>query len=878
MRNTKDRIPRLGEKLLEWIVPDDRKNLLIGDFEEHFIKNCKEKGRVKAKFHFWVQLFASAPWFVRQSLVFKVLLLRHSLSIAFRNFRRHLGYSLLNLFGLAVGIACFVMILLFVQDEKSYDRFHDNADRIYRVLDFRKVNGVGEESSSTPTLLAERMLLDYPDQIESIVRFFNFQAPTLALAYDDGSSIRQFNESRLFFVDKSFFDVFDFPLAEGNPSTALEGPNKVIITPEMAKKYFDYDDPIGKVLRFEDKHEFVVSGVLDQVPSNSHFKFDFLVSFETLDNPEVLRPGLRRHWIWNPTWTYLLLKDGVQPKAFEAQLPNFVIKHYPENRHDRVKLYLQPLVDIHLHSKLDFEMGPNSNVVYVYIFSTIAVFIIVISCINFMNLVMARANMRFREFGVRKVLGGDKQQIITQLLTESYFTSFVAILIAMPIVWAATPFLNRLTGKDLFFNPIQDPSVVLLLVIAFFMVGLLAGIYPAHFLSSSRPAEAIKGNRNSMGVSGAFFRKVMVVGQFCLSIVLITGTIVATKQFEYLQNRDLGFDDDKVVLLPTLRSPLMLKYQAFKGALLQHSDIKALTTVEDIPGMKYQTGSYGAEGSTVDHQFPRLEVHDDFAKTMGIEMAAGRDYNQKHPSDEDDAIVINEAVVRAIGWESAEQAIGRTFDDEVVIGVLKDFHFASLHNPIGPFVLERVSNDDESLAFSARYIAVRIDGGRTQEALAFIEDQWHSFVPNAPYEYKLLNSLLATQYQSEATLGKLSWIFSGLSILIASMGLFGVASFTAARRIKEVGIRKVLGASISGLVLMLSSSFIKLVGIAVLFAWPIAYVSLNGWLQDFAYKTDLNIWPFLISGALATAIVFLTVSYHSLRASLTNPTKTLRNE
>ncbi len=872
------KIPALGEKLLEWVIPDNRKNLLIGDFEEDFIKNCEEKGKRKAKLLFWIQFFASAPLFIRQSFAFKLLLLSHAISISVRNLRRHLGYSLLNLFGLSVGIACFVMIILYVQDENSYDRFHEKSDRIYRVLDFRKVDGSGEESSSAPTPLGERMLVDYPGQIESVVRFFNFQAPTLALAYQGESTIRQFNESRLYFVDQSFFNVFDFSLAEGDPATALDGPNKVIITSEMAKKYFDYDDPVGKILRFEDKNDFVVSGVFDELPTNSHLKFDFLVSFETLNNPDVLRTRLRNSWIWNPSWTYVLLKDGMEPSTLEAQFPNFVNTHFPESRRDRVKLYLQPLADIHLHSKLDYEMGPNSDVVYIYIFSTIAVFILLISCINFMNLVTARANTRFKEIGVRKVLGGNKKQIISQLLTESFFTSFLAILLAIPIIWLSTPFLNELTNKQLSFDLIQYPTEMLWLLIVFLFVGLLAGVYPAYFLSSSQPSQAIKGDPNHRGTSGNLFRKAMVVGQFCLSIILITGTIVAAKQFDFLQNRDLGFDNDKVVLLPTLRSPLMDKYSSFKQTLLQHSNIKALTTAEDIPGMKYQTGGYTPEGSTQELQFPRLIVHDDFAQTMGIEMAAGRGFDKSHPSDADDAIIINETMVKMVGWGSAEEAIGKSFDNEMVIGVVKDFHFASLHNPIGPFVLQRVGDDPSSLAFSARYIAVRIEGGSIRETLAFIEDQWRSFVPNTPYEYELLDSLLLTQYQTEATLGKLTWIFSALSILIACMGLFGLASFTAQRRIKEIGIRKVMGASTSGLVLMLSASFLKLVAIAVFLAWPVAYFSLDEWLQDFAYRTDLDIWPFAVSGALAIFIVFLTVSYHSIRVSLINPTDTLRDE
>ncbi|MDN5205501.1 ABC transporter permease [Fulvivirgaceae bacterium BMA10] len=878
MKNLKSRIPWLGRKLLQILVPDHQVELIIGDFEEYLAAKMDERGRSIARLLFWYQLFISTPAFVTQSIRFRVLIFRHSIQMAVRNLRRHFVHSLLNLVGLSIGIASFLIIMLYVQDERSFDTFHEKSDRIYRVLDFRKVNNMGEESASAPIPLAERMLIDYPEEVQAAVRFFNFQAPTLALAYQEPSGeLRQFNEPKLFFVDKEFFEVFDFGLKEGDTGSALIGPNKIVLNAEMAAKYFDSEDPIGRIIRFEDKHDFVVSGVLDELPSNTHLKFDFLVSFETLDNPEVLREGLRTRWIWNPCWTYLLLKPGVSAESLENQFPSFVKRHFPESRHDRVKLYLQPLEDIHLYSDLDYEMGPNSNVIYIRIFTTIAIFIILISCINFINLVTARASKRYIEIGIRKVLGSNRAQLIWQLLHESFFLSFIALLLALLIIWVALPFVNELTSKHLVLDPIQYPWMLKWLVITYLSVSTLSGVYPALTISRHQPSQVIKGYLASVGKAGSTFRKFLVVGQFGLSIVLIIGTIVALRQFNYLQKQQLGFQPEQVVLLPTLRSLLMERYDAFKGALLQNPDILSLTTVEDVPGMRHQTGGYEAiEG--MEQQFPRLIVHDDFAQTLGIEMAAGRDFLSEFSTDADDAVIINEAMVRLVGWESAEAALDKLFDDEKVVGVVKDFHFSSLHNPIGPFVLERVSDDARSLSFSARYIAIRVQTDRIQETLEFIENKWLSFVPNAPFEYSFLNNMLATQYKGESTLGKLVAIFCSLSILIACMGLYGLASFTARQRLKEIGIRKVMGASVSGLVLMLSSSFLKLVGFSILLAWPVAYLVLDEWLQEFAYRIDMNIWSFLISGLLGLLVVFLTVSFQALKVCLTNPVNTLRNE
>ncbi|SNS74653.1 putative ABC transport system permease protein [Ekhidna lutea] len=873
-----NRIPKLGEKWLELILPERRKDLLIGDFEEYFEKTTQERGRRVAVLLFWYQVLLSSPSFVYHSLQYKWLLFRHSLILAFRNLHRHLGHSALNLLGLALGISCFVILMLYVQEEKSYDKWHEKANRIHRVLDIRKVNDVGEESTSAPTPLAEAMLLDYPDQIEEAVRLFNFQAPTLALAYhSDNGTLRQFNEPNIYFADDAFFRVFDFNLIEGNPELALNGPNKIILSQEMAEKYFRQADPIGKTLRFEGEHDLIVSGVFSKIPANTHFKFDFLISFSTLDNPQVMRNRLRKSWVWNPSWTYLLLDEDVKPEVLEAQFPDFVQKHFPESRKDRVKLFLQPLTDIHLYSNLDYEMGPNGNIIYVYIFTTVAFFILLISYINFMNLSTARASTRAKEIGVRKVLGGKKIQLIGQLLNESIIANFIAVLISIPMVYFLLELIQVLIGKELILNinslPIQPWETIAI----FLGMCFVGGIYPAVFMSSFQPIQVIKNGRVNESLSMLSIRKWMVIGQFTLSIVLIIGTIVAARQFQYMRDRALGFDAERVVLLPSLRSPIMEHYHSFKTQLLDRPEIKSITTVEDVPGMKFQTGSYQIVEGEDAQQIPRLVVHEDFLQTMGIKLAAGRDYQNTFKQDAEESVIINETLAKLLGW-TAEEAIGKSIGDETIVGVTEDFHFASLHHEMGPFILEKVSDNLDNLAFSARYIALRVEGGQIEQTLAYIENQWFSFVPETPFEFHLLNQTLKEQYTAEAMLGKLTGVFSILSIIIACMGLYGLSSFSAQRRIKEIGIRKVIGASMSNLTLLLSASFIKLVLIATLLAWPIAYFILDKWLEAFAYRVTLDAIPFLTAGILAFLIVIMTVSYQAIKTSKANPVESLRNE
>lgn len=874
---TNRKLPAIGEKLIRWILPGRRAELIIGDFQEFLDSLPQDARTLEIQLEFWKQFLISLPAMITHGAQNRLSLLKHLLKISTRSLRKNAGHYSMNISGLAIGVACFVVIMIYVHHERSFDRFHSNADRIYRVLDFRKVNGIGEESSSAPTPLAEAMKQDFPDQVKSIVRFFNFQAPSMVMAFDHEENITQFNEPGVYFVDSAFFNVFDFHLLRGSERQALQGPNEVLLTQRMAEKYFGDTDPMGKTLTLEGQHQLTIVGVLENCPANSHIQFDFLISFETLNNPNVLRTRLRNSWIWNPSWTYLQLSEGINPSDLEEQFPDFVRRHFPESRRDRVKLYLQPLTSIHLNSQLDYEMGPNSDEIYVNIFTVIGYFILIISYFNFINLTISRFSVRSKEIGLRKVLGTSRYQLIRHLMNESFMVNFLALLLSVPLTMLLLNLANQLLWIDIQIEEPLIPWSWMEILIMYVLVSLISGIYPSYVLSSFDPMLAIKGNDFKESKSVLSIRKLMVTGQFTLSVVLMIGTIVAYYQFNYLKERSTGFQASNVLLLPSLRSPIMNHYDIFKARLLTIPQITSVTTSEEVPGMKHQTGSYTAIPGEDPVQIPRLVVHNDFAKTMGIQMAAGRDFSDEYSYDADESVVINEMLAKQLGYTPIE-AIGKNFDGETIVGVTRDFHFVSYHRPIGPFVLQKVGEEAESLAFSARYIAVRIQGDHLPEVVDIIRQSWQELAPSAPFEYLHLENMLQGQYASEDRLGALTKVFAILSIFIACMGLHGMSAQAMRRKVKELGIRKVLGASVSSLVFFISSSFVQMILVAIMLASPMAYFALKNWLQGFAYHIELNASPFLVSGVAAIVIVFMTVGFHILKATRINPVESLRDE
>ena len=583
--------------------------------------------------------------------------------------------------------------------------------------------------------------------------------------------------------------------------------------------------------------------MLADVPENSHFQFDFLISMATLNAQSPNGNFQNQNWYWNPCWTYIKLAENVQPRQVEAVFPAMVAQYYPEQIKETTSMYLQPLTDIHLHSRLDYEIGPNSDVAYVYIFSVIAMFVLLIACINFMNLSTARSAQRAREVGVRKSIGALRFQLIRQFLGESVLSAILSGIVAIPLIYAALPLLNGFSGKQLSLDLTGDPVIWGILLGVPLVVGVLSGMYPALFLSAFNPATVLKGTFVSRRANAAvWLRQALVSMQFVISIILIACTIVAFRQLDYMRNKNLGFDKEQVILVPIQLTPFTQHFAAFKSEAEQFPNILDVTVVEDVPGSKYQTDNFQPEGFTDPQQFPRLLVHDDFVETFGMDLAAGREYSEDFPADSANSIMINESMVQHLGWGSPAEAVGRHIvgggggpngaPSRTVIGVLKDFHYASLRQEIGPFVIERYFNSGV-FGFFGRYLAVRIAPNDVEGTLAFLEDQWDRYVPTRSFEYFFLDTRLDAMYKSEATLGKVATTFSILAILVACLGLFGMASFSAERRTKEIGVRKVMGASAGRIVLLLSSESVKLVGLAFLLAAPVAYLAVTKWLQTF---------------------------------------------
>jgi putative ABC transport system permease protein len=801
-------------------------------------------------------------------------MLKNYFKIAARNLLTNKFYSLINIAGLAIGIACFLLILLFVEDELKYDRFHTKADRIYRVVEkIDSEEGQGEESSSNPFAVGKTLAADYPHLVEASVRFFNFQLPALTLQYGE----KKLNEKRLFFTDSTVFEVFDFPLAQGSRK-ALSEPNSIVLTEELARKYFGSGNPMGKILKFEGILDLKVTGVLGKIPEQSHIHFDGLISFGTVNR--MMGPNYEKNWIWNPCWTYLLLREGASAPELERQMPDFIKKYYPEFIRPQITHYLQPLKDIHLHSRLDYEIEPNGNAGDIYIFSAIGLFILIIACINFMNLATARSAKRSKEVGIRKVLGAYRLQLIGQFLGESILLSFIAILLSLVFIELAMPLFNSISGKTLSTDIFTSPHILVRLVAIGLFTGLISGTYPALFLSAFEPMKVLKGQMGS-GKRSAFFRKNLVVLQFSISLVLIISTVIIYNQLKYLKSADLGFKKDQVVIFPT-RPPMVNKYDVLKEELLKNRNVTGVTCMNEVIGEKHNTHEFNYEGMQPGKwiYFPALIVDESFVETFNIKILAGRGFSKDIRTDDSLGLLINEAMVKHLGWKNPQEAIGKQFHTpsgkEKVIGVVKNFNFVSLTDPIGPFVLDLPLK--RGRAFWTKYVAARISPSGMRNTIAHIEATWNKFAPAYPFEYFFLDDSLNKQYRSQDNLFRLIGYFSVLAIFIACLGLFALASFTAEQRTKEIGIRKVLGASVASIIHLLSREFLMLILISSLIAWPLSLFLMQKWLDTFAYRINIDYSIFLFAAIGVLVIAFLTVLYQAMKAALSNPATSIKYE
>lgn len=803
-------------------------------------------------------------------------MLRNYLTVAIRSILKDKFYSLINVFGLTLGIASCIFIAIYINDELSFDRFNTKADRIYRVTEFIETEGSGERSSSAPFPTGPTLLEDYSNLIESQVRFFDFQSPTLLVENRDDSD-KEFNEPHVLFVDSTFFQIFDYDVIKGDKSTALQQPNSVLLTESAAKRYFGEEDPMGKFLRIEGRQELMVTGVMPDAPRNAHFQFEFLVSFSTLRN--FFNGQYPQTWYWNPCWTYVLLKEGVKPEEVSQYFPAFIQKYFPEFIRAEARMELQPLTKIHLTSDLEFELEANSSEQNIYVFTVIGLVILFIASMNFMNLSTARSAKRAKEVGLRKTLGGERQQLIFQFLLESLIISFIAIVFAVGLSMAGLSSFNVLAEKSIGYEIFLHPVILVSLAIVFVIVGIGSGLYPAFVLSSFIPAKVLKDSQ-AKGGRGAVLRKVLVVVQFSLSIIMIISTVIAINQLDFLRKSETGFDSEQIVYISALRTPITRNYPAFKKELEQRNDIVSMTGILDVLGSKHQGDNFRFEKMDKSKLFSVIWINHDFFKTFDLKIEAGREFDETKTTDDSLAIVVNEALAKQMGW-TPEEAVGKPFDYNQyhgeIVGVVEDFNFVSKHKTIEPLVLQLRSNPGH-FSFSLKYVAIKLNTQDLKGTVAAIEEKWKQLAPGRPFDYFFLDDELDKLYKDEEKLGKVAGIFSVLAVVVACLGLFALASFIAEERKKEIGIRKVMGGSVSQIVLLLSTDFSKLIGIAFIISCPIAWYAVNSWLNSFAFRVDINWEIFVLVGLATFAIALLTTSYRAIQAAFSNPIKTLRHE
>ncbi len=792
-------------------------------------------------------------------------MLKNYLKIALRNLRKQKGHAFINVAGLAVGMACCLLILLYVQHELSFDQYHQNKDRLYRLATRIQgatfENGIAKVNGPWGVAIKKEV-----PEIGDAVRFVIVGQILV------GKGEKRFYENDGLYADSTALRVFSFPILQGDARTALVAPNTMAVTRDFAQKYFGEENPLGQTLTLDNRTEYLITALLDNVPSNSHFTFDFLLSLAGFQHPQ------RDNWIqWNQFYTYLLLKENVPPQTVEAKIPAVLRKGMGEEAAARFAPFLQPLAKIHLYSQLFREMAPNSNVAYIYIFSSVALLILIVAAINFINLSTAQGSRRAKEVGVRKVLGSLRQQLVGQFLTEAILLCVFAVVLAISLAEFFLPTFNTLVNTNLEIAWRNNALLWLAVLGLTLLLGGLAGSYPAFALSAFQPVHALKGQAGGTTKKSAL-RNGLVVFQFALSAFLLMATGVIYRQAQFIREKNLGYHPEQILTIPMQNPALARDYETVKHELLQHPNIVAVSASANLPGGSDWGIPTQPEGVPPEQVPPmRMLVGDhDFLNTFQIELAQGRGFSKELASDSTSAFIINEEAARQLNWKDplgkmiAMPAIQR--QAAPVVGVMKDFHFRSLHERIGPllFFIPRV---DWMTMFS-----VRIRPENIPETLRFLEEKFKQLDPSHPFTYTFFDERMAQQYENEMRLQSLSAYAAGLGMFIACLGLFGLVSFATAQRTKEIGIRKVLGATTSGIVSLLSQETVRLVIIANLVACPVAFFIMQRWLQNFAYRTEMSPLVFALASLFTIFLALATVGYRSIKAALANPVEALRYE
>jgi putative ABC transport system permease protein len=803
-------------------------------------------------------------------------MIRNYIKTAWRNLVKNKIFSFINIFGLAVGLACCMFITAYLYSELTYDTYSVNSKQLYRVGVYTLGNGSITNFPMTDVAVGQGMKNAYP-QILASARLTN---RPVFVSYQD----RKFKEQKVAVTDSSFLQLFSIPLVQGATKTALAESHSIVITAELEKKYFGNEPSIGKTLKVNNDL-MKVTGVIDKVPDNSHFHFDAFISMSTYPDPQ-------QTWGNVGYYTYLLLDKNADPKKLEAQFPQLVAKYVvPEVQHDMgvslveaqksvnsFKFYLQPITDIHLHSSTKYDVEPNGDISYVYIFGALAVFILLLACINFTNLSTASSSKRSKEVGIRKVLGSLKQWLITQFLVESVMLTLFSMILALGIVFLLLPYFNDLSGKHISIAFFLNYRALIIQLFLTILVGLFAGLYPAFFLSSFKILNVLKGSLGTEPAKKRFLQSSLVVFQFTISTALIIATFIVYQQLHFMQNKKLGYDKDQLLVLNDTYSLGNNEY-AFKQQLLRDSRIVNATISTNIPGNGNMGGTQvypqehtGDENKNEIH-INIYQVDGNYLPTLGISLAKGRNISPDFPADSASAI-INQAAVHELGWDNTEP-IGKTIVRSgrrafTVVGVVKDFNYTSAKEKVAPLMLLPV--------YRHGAVVMRIKPADASGLLRDIKKQWDDYKADGPFSYYFVDEQFASLYATEQRTGQIFTAFAVIAVIIASLGLFGLAAFMIKLRVKEIGIRKVLGASSGKITGMLSVEFLKLVLTAILISFPITWFAMHQWLQDFAYRIDIQWWVFAVAGGIALAIAFITISFQSIKAAIANPVKSLRSE
>ena len=852
--------PRIPGWFIRRMFPDRGGCSILGDMIETYRLLVKDHGRLRARLWFWSQFIKAFPYFLIDESKGRIHMLKNYLLVTLRNVKKNSMFSLLNIIGLAVGMAAFILIILYVQFELSYDKYHENADRIYRVI--------REGRAFTPAALSPELKEKIPE-VETAARII--RSSNTLVSHEQNHYL----EEEFYWVDPALFAIFSIPFKSGNPETALNEPFAIVLSQRAAKRYFGDADPMGKTLMVSERYQFRISGVIADTPANSHLVMDVAVPYETYFR---LTSNDIAGWRSNFSYTYLSLREGANTQEAENKIHQFIViplleaagvkEPYPKY------FFIQPMTEIHLHSHLEQEIGVNNDMKYIILVSSIAFLILFIACANYMNLATARSLRRGKEVGLRKVIGAQKRQLILQFLGESVVMAALAMVVSVMIVFAALPSFNNLVQRPLRLDPFQNPQLLLGLVFTTLFVGVFAGSYPAMRMSGFRPIAVLSGPF-ARSPKGSSLRNALVLVQFAITIGLIVCTIAVREQLEFIKTVDMGFTREQIITLPVRTGSVRQNIQSIKTALLQSSDILAVSTSGRLPNDIDTFTSRDWTGRNPDEPIAIYynTADYDYIDLFGLQIAQGRNFSRDFPSDESGAFLVNETAVQVAEWDDP---IGRKFthwsgQSGEIVGVMKDFHLHSLHRPITPLYIFLNPRDFSNIAIKIRSVNI-------PAMIDYVEGVMKKFSPGSPFSYSFFDEVFERAYFTEQRMGRVFGAFSILAIFIACLGLFGLTAFAAEQRTKEIGIRKVLGASASKIFLLLSREFLRWVLLANLIAWPVAYFAMHKWLQNFAYRIQVGIVAFLISGGTALLIAYLTVSYQSIKSARANPADSLRYE